>query len=585
MPYPLHILPGMKRTITNGAYSVLLAAFLGVVAGCAGKPAGFTLALSHINDTHGHLAPASVELRVDNETVRAEAGGFARVAAVLERQRRNDPETLFLHAGDVFTGTLYFKRFAGRADCTLLNAMGLDAMAVGNHELDRGPVALADFAALADFPLLSANLDASQVPLLQRYIKPYVIKKVHGRDVGIIGLTTPEALHLSRPGAEITFLDPAAAARRAVDELTGRGVRIIVILSHLGYRRDLQLAPLLPGVDIIVGGHSHTLLGDFAALERHSAGPYPAVCTNADNATALVVQAWEWAKIVGHLTVSFDADGNITAWQGSPVLPLASSFTRDGEPLPEQERHSLLAQLDRNPDMPVTDEDERVSRLLEPYARVVEPLYRHVVTRAPADIAHVRMPGGRYPAGSMLAPLVAHAMLWKLRSEGLEVDAALTNAGAVRDTIFAGQVTAGRIEEVLPFGDTLVVCRLQGSEIRRALAAGVDRAVEGETGSFPYVAGLRYTVDFSRPRGGRVTAIDMRESGGVWQALDGKKWYRLVTNNYLAAGRGGYDFFAALGDRARDTGFGDAESFMEFAERRPQLTRLPDTLIKVVREK
>jgi 5'-nucleotidase / UDP-sugar diphosphatase len=168
---------------------------------------------------------------------------------------------------------LYFNRFGGRADCNLLNRMNLDAMTPGNHEFDRDPQALAAFADQANFAIVSANIDASKDPVLFSVIKPYIIKNVGGRKVGIIGLTTPDTPALSHPGPAIAFLDPEQAARKAIAALVAQGVRTIIVLSHLGYDRDVELAARLPEIDVIAGGHTHTLLGDFKALGLAGEGP------------------------------------------------------------------------------------------------------------------------------------------------------------------------------------------------------------------------------------------------------------------------------------------------------------------------
>jgi len=568
-------------------------AMLGAVAclllttGCAGRQAGFTLTLAHINDTHGHLSPVPLSFKLDNDTIRTEAAGFPRLAAILKKYRKSDKELVFLHAGDVFTGTLFFSRFGGRADCNLLNALGLDAMALGNHEFDRGPRALADFADQANFALLAANIDASKEPLLRDRIKPYIIKNIRGAKVGIIGIAQPDTPQLSRPGQGIVFNDPVQSARQAIQALVAQGVHAIIVVSHLGYSKDMELAPQLPEVDIIAGGHTHTLLGDFSALGFQSQGPYPTVCKNADNATVLVVQAGEWAKIVGVLKVTFDAAGKVTAWEGGPRMPVGTSFTQGNKmPVSRDQFEKIKAKLSRSPGITCIDEDAGTRKLLEPYASEVAFLYKQKITQAPADIAHVRMPGGEHAGGSDLVPLVADSMLWKLRAGGQEVDASLTNAGAVRGSIPAGEVTVGQIKDLLPFGDTLVLCRLSGSEIRQVLESAIDRALSSaESGAFPYVAGLRYTADFSLPLGKRLLKIELQDSRGRWRALVKKSYYRMVTNSYLARGREGYGLLAGISKRTQDTGFGDAEAFIEYAARQLQLKCLPETCITVVRPK
>ena len=180
--------------------------------------------------------------------------------------------------------------------------------------------------------------------------------------MGIIGLTTPDTPALSHPGPTIAFQDPEQAARKAIDALVAQGVHAIIVLSHLGYSRDVELAARLPEIDVIAGGHTHTLLGDFRALGFAGEGPYPTVCKNADNATVLVVQAWEWARVVGALTVSFDRQGRVTSWTGEPLMPVGTVFTQENgngrrTPVGPEMQKKIQAKLARSPGIVCIDED------------------------------------------------------------------------------------------------------------------------------------------------------------------------------------------------------------------------------------
>lgn len=206
----------------------------------------FELRVLHTNDTHAHL---------DNIA--------RRVTAI--HTARND-HTLLLDAGDVFSGTLYFNQFNGLADLFFMNELKYDAMTFGNHEFDKGPGTLAEFIKQAKFPFVSANLDFSADADLKGLshselgkgepgqIYPAVIKEIAGEKVGIIGLTTPETSVLSSPGPDIKFADEVESAQKQVDALEAEGINKIIVLSHLGYTVDQQLAEAVDGIDIIVGG-------------------------------------------------------------------------------------------------------------------------------------------------------------------------------------------------------------------------------------------------------------------------------------------------------------------------------------------
>ena len=594
----LHILKEAKNLMKKNFPHILLAAvFLYALAGCAGTQERFELTVAHVNDTHGHLDPAQISFDLDNVTTRAEAAGFPRLAACVKDQRGRHDNLLFLHGGDIFQGTLYFTKFGGRADCALLNLMGLDATALGNHEFDKGPKTLAGFAAQADFAILSANIDASREPLLRDRIKPYVIKEIAGRKVGIIGLTTPDTQELSHPGPTITFGDPEQSARSAIDSLVSKGVHIIIIVSHLGYKNDVELAPRLPEIDLIAGGHTHTLLGDFSALGFESAGPYPTVSKNADNATVLVMQAGEWAKVLGVLTVIFDREGRVATWSGGPVMPVATVFTQesnpaDKRPVDAEMLKKIRAKFAGSP-VVLVDEDAAARKLLDPYAKEIAALYKQSVALAPQNLVHVRLPikssavataPTALACGSQVAPLVADAMLWKMQTTGLGADAALVNAGAVRSSIPKGDISVGQLADLLPFGNRLAVCRLSGSALKSVLEEGIDKALSSPDydGAFPYVAGLRYTADLARPRGKRMVRVELKDGKGTWRMLADKADCRIVTNNYLITGGGGYELLPRFAQNTLDTGYGDAEVFIEYAGLQGQLKQQPEKRITLM---
>ena len=286
---------------------------------------GFTLTLVHTNDTHAHLEP--VELTLSGE--KTPVGGVARRVALFDRVWARAKNPLFLDAGDVFQGTLYFNQYRGLADRYFMHRLRYRAMALGNHEFDLGPGPLADFLKGARFKVVSANVDASREPRLKGLFAPYAVVVVGGERVGIIGLTTPDTREISNPGPTVAFLDPYESAQKAVYELLAKGVNKIVVLSHLGYGEDLKLARRLVGAQVIVGGHSHTLLGSFPHKELSPAGPYPTVVKNPEGKDVLVVQAWEWGKVVGLLEVTFDAKGELLAYKGEALLMTPEAAPED----------------------------------------------------------------------------------------------------------------------------------------------------------------------------------------------------------------------------------------------------------------
>jgi 5'-nucleotidase/UDP-sugar diphosphatase len=487
---------------------------------------GFTLTLVHTNDTHAHLEP--MELTLSGKKVRV--GGVAQRVAFFDRLRAGRRNLLFLDAGDVFQGTLYFNQYRGLADRYFMHRMLYRVMALGNHEFDLGPGPLADFLKGARFKVVSANVDVSAEPRLQGLFAPYAIVQVGGERVGVIGLTTPDTKEIANPGPTVAFLDPYESAQKAVYELLAKGVNKIVVLSHLGYGEDLKLARRLVGAQVIVGGHSHTLLGSFPHPELRPAGPYPTVVKNPEGKDVLVVQAWEWGKVVGLLEVTFDARGQLVAYKGEALLMT-----------PE-----------------VAPEDFFAKEALLAYAQPVMALMGQVIAEAKVDLVGERAIVRKRE--SNLGNLIADGMVWKTKGAGVQI--ALQNGGGIRASIPKGPITVGKVYEVLPFGNTLVVMDLKGKEILAALENGVSQWEQG-AGRFLQISGLRYAFDLARPAGSRVVRVEVKTEKG-FAPLDLEATYRVVVNSFIAAGGDGFTVLKEAQGYRVDTGFSDAESFMDY---------------------
>src|SRR5690554_440164 len=269
----------------------------------------FTVNILHINDHHSHLEAGSQSLTIAGAETEFSAGGFPRVITKINERAAELDNVLKLHAGDAITGTLYFTSFEGETDAELMNQVCFDAFALGNHEFDRGDDGLAQFldllgAGSCGTPVLAANVKPAigtpLAPVAQDdYIQPYTIKEIGGQQVGIIGIDIAnKTQNSSSPLNTTVFLDEAETAQAMIDELEAAGINKIILLTHYQYGNDVALAEKLSGVDVIIGGDSHTLLGDFDAYGLSTAGPYPTQVKNADGETACVAQAWQDRKSV-----------------------------------------------------------------------------------------------------------------------------------------------------------------------------------------------------------------------------------------------------------------------------------------------
>lgn len=440
-----------------------------------------TLTILHLNDFHGALEPTRVAAD------KPEEGGAARLAALVRAERT--PATLFLAAGDLMQGTNLSNLFAGKPVIEAFNLMGLDASAVGNHEFDNGQAALAERAAEARFPFLAANIQGPGP------WQPAEIRVVGGLRVALFGLTTEETPVATHPRnvQGLAFADVFAAASRMVAELRPQA-DLVVALTHLGSEEDEKLAAEVPGIDVIVGGHTHT-----KAVQPVLVG------------TTLVLQAFERGAFLGRLDLDVDA-GKVAAF-----------------------RYRLL------PVTATAGEDPAVAAIVTRYAAQLGERMREPVGTAGVDLDGAK--DAVRTRETNLGSLVADVM-----REAAGADVALVNGGTIRAGIPAGPVTVGAIYNVLPFDNWLISFALTGRELRAALETGVSRVEVGD-GGFPQVAGMRYVFDPRRPAGERIVSVEV---GGA--PLDESRTYVLATHDFLAAGGNGYTMFAGREPVYNDSG-------------------------------
>ncbi len=225
----------------------------------AGRASTDTLTILHVNDTHSCLAP----LGPRTSTLEGTQGGIARAATFIGMMRQTYPDLLLLHAGDVFVGDLFFNRYFGVPELQIMQSLGFDAMAVGNHEFDLTPAildtALSTAFPAGGFPLVSANtvLDHPDVQHLKTFIKQYTIKQVGNVKVGIFGMTTPSTNILSQPSPAFIDTNIIEIAAAMVDTLEAQNCNMVICLSHLGVDLDKLVAQHVSGIDAIIGGHDH----------------------------------------------------------------------------------------------------------------------------------------------------------------------------------------------------------------------------------------------------------------------------------------------------------------------------------------
>ncbi|MCZ7498762.1 5'-nucleotidase C-terminal domain-containing protein [Agrobacterium deltaense] len=508
----------MKKILGLGMLSV---SAITLSAGAA--LADYELNILHINDFHSRIesinkfdSTCSAEEEGKNECF----GGAARLLTAINQTRdalkAQGKNVLLLNAGDNFQGSLFYTTYKGTVEAEVLNAMKFDAMTVGNHEFDDSEDGLAGFLDKVQFPVVTANVVATAASKIGDRVKPSIVLEVGGQKIGIVGAVANDTAELATPGPNITIAEDVAKISEQVQKLKQDGVDKIIALTHVGYPRDLEFIAKIPDVDVVVGGHTHTLLSN---TDQKAEGPYPTLVDNPGGYKVPVVQAGQYSKYLGDLKVVFDDSGVVKESKGDPIL-IDSSFKPDEATL------------------------KRIDELKAP----IEALKSKVVGSSEGPIEGDRKVC-RVKECSM-GNLVADATLARVKDQGVTI--AFANSGGLRSSIDAGDVSMGEVLTVLPFQNTVATFQLKGEDIRAALENGVSQIDDG-AGRFMQVSGLKYSFDRSKPAGGRVVSVEVKE-GDAFVPLDPAKTYIVAANNYVRTGGDGFKVFATKAINAYDFG-------------------------------
>ena len=412
----------------------------------------------HINDFHGfadgYKPYGSDEIQ----------GGLAELAARADELRAEKP-TLFLAAGDMVQGNNWANLFQGKSSIEAMNAMNFDAMVVGNHEFDFGQAILKERIGEANFPVLGANVIGLST------LKPYVMKDLEGLTITVIGVVTGDTPVTTHPKnvTGLQFLPPEDTVTKYVRELRGKS-DIVVVLSHLGFSADSDLAKKVDGIDVIVGGHSHTKVEKPALVGK-----------------TFIVQAFEHGKVLGVLDLTVE-NGRII--QASSRLESIK---------------------------PIGKENKAVAAIVTRYQRQVDAVMNETVGEALADLdgANVRL------QETNLGNLVTDVM-----RNVSGADAAIINGGTIRTSIKQGSIRVSNVYAVVPFDNYIVAIKLTGRQIRDTLEHGVS-AIEEEEGRFPQVSGLMFTYDRKGPKGSKGLKRFLLPANHLWR-IKSIPWPRMI---------------------------------------------------------
>uniref|UniRef100_A0A336MEE1 apyrase n=1 Tax=Culicoides sonorensis TaxID=179676 RepID=A0A336MEE1_CULSO len=491
----------------------------------------FPLAIIHINDFHARFE----ETNTASNPCKAEEtciGGYARTVTVVKqlKEKLKDKNPLYLNAGDNFQGSLWYSFKRWNVTSQFLNLLRADVMTIGNHEFDHGIAEVVPFMKTIQSPMVVANIDSSDEPSFQGHYNHSLVIDKNGTKIGIIGVVLKSFDELSNYKTEkLKFLDEVECVKIEAQKLNAQGVKIIIVLSHSGIEVDRKIAKEGgPFIDIIVGSHSHTFLYTGPPPgEDIPADEYPVIEEQPDGRKVYIVQASAFTKYVGELTTWFDRDGNIVRTEGNPIY-LSNDIIPDPEIIEEVKPWK-------------TEIDEIANKV-------------HGETRVFLDSSSC------YTSECPLGNLITDSFLVKD-----VVSIAVINAAGVRSSINIGNIKFSDLFEVLPYENDLIMFDLQGDKLLLALEHGVSRNGPSQS-NLLQVSGLRVVIDMEKPIGERIIRVfTLNRENSTYEALDMSRYYRIVTQSYLANGGSGFSWFKDFGIN-RSVWTTDIEALTEHVE-------------------
>jgi len=478
------------------------------------------LTLLHTSDIHSRVWPFrsrisnfEAELGLGRAADLEELGGMARLATLLDAERRRGA-ALWLDSGDALEGAEVFHRYGGRVELQLLSSLGLDAMALGNHELSLSAPDLAELVlASATFPVLAADLEPRAGSPLAGVLAPSAILSAAGLRVGVVGVANRESPpDLASPGNRWQLEAPAAwaaAVQSVIDELSPQ-VGLIVVLSHLGLDGDRALVAGTTGIDLVLGGHQHIIT---AAAEYE------------DDCSSPALQA---ERGCSPRRVPIVHSGAYSKWLSRLELELAPDLTQLGQ----LEVSGLT--LTHLPVGNRVAADARVAEVLE----ALGPPPEAPLAFLPAGLPRAAALGGDSPLGDLTADAMRRANA---------ADVALLNSSGLRDDLPAGVLGRAELELAFPFDEPWRLGWLSGRTLRRGLARAARRSAAQHCVSTLQISGLRLKIRCAACAAGRPDCLELERAlpfGGE-EAFD-DELLLVALPAYLTLARADFEEVAAV---------------------------------------
>ena len=459
------------------------------------------ITIAHTNDVHGHI----------QENSKDKEFGYAKIATLVKEWREENKNFLLMDAGDTFQGTIYTNQFKGESILPILNSLGYGAMAAGNHEFDFGYEQLLKLRDQLKYPMINANVYKADGTNL---LVPTYTAEVGGQKIAFIGFVTEETPIVTHPNNVIglTFKDPVDIAKKLVPEMKEKADRVI-ILSHIGVEKDREIAKNVSGIDLIIGGHSHTPLRTPEVVN----GTY-------------IVQDWEYGKSLGRVDLYY-YNKDLVGFSGG------------------------LVEYDES-----VKADPEIDKLVQEVVKKVDTAMGAVIGKTEVDLHGER--GEVRAVETNLGNFIADAIIAKTKTiKGHEAVVALVNGGGIRASKKAGDLTKKDLYSILPFPNTLTIVKATGADIKAALEVSVKGVEKKDDlpGSFLQIGGMSYVYDVTKPVGERVLEVKV---GG--QPIDPAKTYTVATNDFITSGGDGYSMLKK--DGVLNTGYTFYDVVEEYLE-------------------
>jgi len=456
-----------------------LIALIGLVYAIPGE-----IWIIHTNDIHGGLAPTDAFwMNPDFPPPIGDAPAAITVINEIreEAKQKNIPVLLF-DAGDWFTGTPIGDFTYGKSVVEFFNYIKEDALTIGNHDFAFGLDTLKSLIRMLNAPVLCANLVKTDTDSIPDYFKPYTVLERDGLKIGVFGITTHYLTGMVSPDQMpgLTVLKHYEGAANGISGLRAQGADIIIGLTHAGYTHDQRLADSVPGIDLIVGGHSHTGINNPGEMPRYH---------------TIICQTYGRLTCIGLMKLKIDKTTKRIAGYNGELINLF------GEEVPLDQQY--------------------LSRL-QKWQEIAEKGFDNIIGVSKRELTRAGF------AESPVGNLITDAM-----KEYANADIALTNSGGIRANLPQGDVTYRDVYKVDVFGNTAVSMTMTGKQVWEML----EVSVIGYHAIFQ-VSGLKMVYDLKKPPKQRVLSVEV---GG--NPIDLNKEYKVVTNNFLAAGGGAYGIF------------------------------------------